>query len=231
MRNLICGDIHGDKFNLCDIFNLAKSHNCQRIINVGDFGFFPGIDCCKSFLDLCSNLIFQTGIQFSFVDGNHEDHQFLNQFSGEVRNVWKGIEWNWRGKVFDGICSFGGAYSIDKEYREIGFDWFPEETISETQVQSISGKSCDVLLSHDCPFGIDFGFLKNDFGTYINRQQLLKVVLEMKPKLIIHGHYHNFYFMRKDFGYGMVEVVGLNRNKSELNEQCGILEDGQFEFL
>ena len=68
MRHLICGDIHGDMFNLNDIFNLAKKHNCQKIINVGDFGFFPNIERCRQFLDFCSFLISDFGIQFSFVD-------------------------------------------------------------------------------------------------------------------------------------------------------------------
>lgn len=227
---LVAGDIHGSQWNIKDLFDLAKETDCTKILSVGDFGYFPNLPEVVGYLNLCSALVQDTGIELAFVDGNHENHERLNQFSGDSRIVWPGIEWLYRGKIFENICSMGGAYSIDKQYRTQGVDWFPGERICMNDYYSILGKSCEILLSHDCPLGLPFGF-KDEFETKANRNILREIVLEMKPRIIIHGHFHKFHNTFFDFGYGKVRVIGLNKNDTRPKEQCVILNNGEVEFL
>lgn len=150
MSTLIVGDMHGDKKNAISIFEVAIKNDCNKIICVGDFGYFPNLPECVEFLEFVSSEAINKGIHFSFVDGNHENHHSLNTFSGNTRMVYPGIEWNFRGKQWEDsgltFISMGGAYSIDKEHRTMGVDWFPEERIKVKDVWAIEGKKIRLLI-------------------------------------------------------------------------------------
>ena len=72
-----------------------------------------------------------------FIDGNHENFEQLNSYGvdlwsgGKVHFIDSKMIHLMRGQVFDidGVrfFTFGGAYSLDKDLRSEGLDWFPEE--------------------------------------------------------------------------------------------------------
>jgi hypothetical protein len=158
----------------------------------------------------------ETGISFYWVDGNHEDHHAMKslvpnadgfcpvtyQYSDDPDDVRlfyipRGHTWEWDGVKFMGL---GGAYSVDKMYREIGRDYFLEETITDRDVaRAIANGPADVLLTHDTPglstkladllWAHGRGY-KIDPDAEHNRAQLNKVVAGVGPRYLFHGHYH-----------------------------------------
>lgn len=237
MKTLLCGDCHADTWNAKDIFKLAEKEKCDRIHFFGDFGYFLNLPECQAFLEYVSFNSIQSKIPVSFTDGNHENHYSLKRLFekrvSETIFVMPGIEWWWRGKYSDidsqKILSIGGAYSIDKNHRQVGVDWFENEIISYADFLRCD-KECDIIFSHDCPLPIDFGF-KNDEFTEANRKMLTEICEQTNPKILIHGHYHKFYWMDLKMNYGNLRVIGLGKNGQELNEQCVILENGLVKFL
>ena len=232
MRTLIVGDTHGDTENLKSVFRMAFERNCEKIIVVGDFGFFPNDADGIVFLKFLDFMVRDSGIQLAFVDGNHDDHYSLREIfekrASDVIKVSENVEWLWRGKYFDNMLSIGGAYSIDKEHRIKGRDWFENETISYSDFYRCD-KEADIILSHDCPLGIEFGF-KNDSDTEANRRMLTEICEVVKPKILIHGHYHRFHYTPLQLSFGKVICIGLDCNKNS-SAQCLVLNDGKIEYF
>lgn len=228
-RTLLVGDIHGDLKNMKTLFGIAISQKCSRIHCLGDFGFFPNLKECQTFLETTSRMALENGISVSFTDGNHENHELLNAFEsvGEVF-VLPGIEWWWRGKYLENVLSIGGANSIDKNHRIKGRDWFPEEMISNKDFYKCSEKA-DFIFSHDCPLGIDFGF-KGDEMTIKNRKAILEICEVVQPKILFHGHYHKFHDRVLEMSYGNLRIIGLNCGKCA-EEQIMIFENGMIEWI
>ena len=54
----------------------------------------------------------------------------------------------------------GGAYSIDKRFREEGISWWPQESPSEEEFKSAketlisNGRRVDYILTHTCPLSL-----------------------------------------------------------------------------
>ena len=79
-----------------------------------------------------------------FVDGNHENHHLLSQlpvvdmFGGKVGKVNDSIYHLKRGQIYTIDCKkffcFGGAKSTDKEWRQEGLSWWPEEMPSKAEM-------------------------------------------------------------------------------------------------
>lgn len=103
------------------------------VIIAGDFGgvwFKPDLE---KDLNLYSSLRFTV----LFVDGNHENFSLLNAYpvtewnGGKVHKIRDDIIHLMRGQVFElegkAIFTFGGATSIDKEFRQEGKSWWQEE--------------------------------------------------------------------------------------------------------
>lgn len=130
----------------------------------------------------------------------------------------KGLTWTMGG--LNGVrpltfMGLGGAVSVDKKHRREGVDWFPSEVISKQELQealengrellSKEKEGLDVLLSHDAPTGLLIPTIDNNpaGSAWIEREILAEaqahrglldlVVEDLKPKLLIHGHYHVFY--------------------------------------
>lgn len=57
------------------------------------------------------------------------------------------------------VLVIGGAYSIDKEYRQrMHWQWFEDEQLSSAELKAIEekhrGKHFDMILSHTCPYSM-----------------------------------------------------------------------------
>lgn len=195
--SLVVGDLHGDEDAIRLIFELAVSYGAVRILQLGDFGYYPKLPKFKSFLSQFSAASVRTGIPVFFVDGNHDDHEALDhsvcrtQFVEVEPSIYwcpRGHQWSWDDVRF---ASLGGGYSVDRHRRRIGLDCHPDlECINRSDYDRLLDHSCDVLLAHDGPDVVPFP-LKYDYPDDTNNRKVLTAVLTaLSPTAMLHGHHH-----------------------------------------
>lgn len=107
-----------------------------------------------------------------FVDGNHENFNWLEQFpviekfGGKVTEITDSIYHLRRGEIYeiDGkkIFTFGGAESIDKENRIREISWWKQEMPTYSEMNYGIDKleeanfDVDIVITHTCPFSIRY---------------------------------------------------------------------------
>ncbi len=235
-RVAFAGDWHGDIAWACQMIWLAAEQEAKAILHTGDFGY----RFTAHFLTRLHEALMFVGIPLLFVDGNHDDHQWLARQKLSVNGLrplgdwmWhipRGLRWTWSGLRFLGL---GGAHSVDATFRQRGgLMWQPQERITAKQAQLVrEGGPADVMLSHDCPTGVNIpGLHPEDFPAFEiqrgeqHRKLLWKVTDVVRPKAIVHGHYHSAYRVHADIGYGPVEVVGLAENGTSFAKNMHIVD-------
>lgn len=228
MRVLIVGDTHCDTRFAREVTKAARASGVQAIIQLGDF-------CLRlddSFLSPWRNWLREDEDRSMFwLDGNHDDHGYIDDviMDGEVpdnpvEHFTKRMFYCPRGsvtKLGDATVQFiGGAYSIDKSRRTAGFDWWPQEMLTDAQVDFAieNGHGVDIICSHDCPnttwFGnkLKDGDYKVDPASAQNRNRLSEVVYQVSPITVFHGHYHDAYEATVRSSRLVTEVIGLGAN-------------------
>lgn len=152
----ITGDTHRD----IDIAKLKSRRFPQGreltkqdfVIICGDFGMvWDGSNTDKYWQKWLSRKPWTT----LFVDGNHENFDMLNNletvpmFGSHVGKVTDSIYHLRRGHVYkinnNTFFTMGGASSHDKTYREEGISWWPQEMISDTEINT----ALDTLEKYD----------------------------------------------------------------------------------
>lgn len=239
---MFAGDWHAYTDQATRVVASAHQAGIKHIIQAGDFGIWRDRHSVK-FVKNLNAFAGQYGVHIYFVDGNHEDHPFLRQFpqneDGTLRvqehisYLPRGFRWEWNTVRY---MAMGGAYSVDRQWRDIGYSWFPEEEISDDEVkQAIQDPTpVDVLISHDSPTGApnpvtDDPYTQavgiRNFGEYaiqqaeLHRNQLLRVTNVVDPVLIIHGHYHKpgqKQYRRPATGT-LCDVVSLDEGSAQLH--------------
>ncbi|MDA8331220.1 MAG: metallophosphoesterase [Candidatus Dormibacteraeota bacterium] len=224
-RLLIAGDTHGNYLHWKNVLlPAAREHQVDRIVQLGDFGYWPLTGEGLDYLAWLSAELDDDDLMVVFVDGNHEDHKALLQLpvrpDGFVevtdRILWapRGHRWTWQGVRF---LALGGAYSIDRHERKLDsgrWGWFKEEVISPEQAKlAIAGGPADVLLTHDAPVGAlpqvtVYGPVKFLPGVQQSAGRVREVAEATNPKLLLHGHWHQFQQLRLP-GQD-TEVIGLS---------------------
>jgi predicted phosphodiesterase len=229
-RLLVAGDSHGNLGHLQYLIAWAQESGCDAILHLGDFGYWPK---WSDYLEYGRELLEQAALPLYFVEGNHEQYVDLYKPHPEVGSfrlvvppgvpgragIWhipRGTRWRWQGIRFLGV---GGAYSIDKELRGPGIDWFPEELLSDEEYQRIVADpdQVDICVFHDAPRGAPLPLeLLPIFKAAWNRELLGKIAAHVRPALILHAHYHCFYISSwRDEGADVsAAIVGLD---SDLN--------------
>jgi predicted phosphodiesterase len=220
MNILVCGDTHSNEVNIELLCIEAVAKNIKLIIVVGDFGYFPNTSWGQKFLEDLKRIYEIYKVEIHFIKGNHENHDALNELPivDGVAKVMDGVYYHPNMIPFTiGDYSFvavGGANSIDKMYRKQYIDWFPNEMITmDDYYKSCSMAPCDIVLSHDAPVGVvltDYlDWMVPSYDTTQHRLLLQNIVNNLKPKLLVHGHWHVRY---KDIAYGEsnTNVIGLH---------------------
>jgi hypothetical protein len=235
-RIVVAGDWHANtrwaEHVIAKAGELLKDEALKIILHLGDFGIWRD---AEGYIDRVSRALEDAGVVIWFIDGNHEDFPFLKILRGDrwgiasIDRLWRifhiprGQRWYWYDKTW---LAIGGAVSVDRACRTEGTSWFPEEAITEEQAtRAIADGHADVLVSHDCPSGVPITFpppprawsqwdLDN---SELHRQRLQRIVDAVKPSHVMHGHLHMGYARTCDFGYGPVEVTGLNMDGERLN--------------
>ena len=176
----VLGDVHGQK-----IPNIEG-----KVFQLGDLGFNYG-----SLDSLDSNI-------FKFGAGNHDNHALLKvdppkHYVGRYGYHEWGFYW------------IGGAYSIDKKFRTLGFDWFANEELTLLEANACMTDyykmKPDIVISHDCPTIIKGMIHENCIRTWTDI--LLNAILDIhSPKLWIFGHHHTSF----EYKLGPTLFKGLN---------------------
>lgn len=189
MSITLIGDVHGkyDRY-------VKMARKRDYTVQIGDLGFKYG---CLDNLD---------SERHKLVAGNHDNYDIIG---------------NWPHYLGDyGMASLGGvdfffyrgAYSIDRQYRTIGFDWWEQEQLKIEDFMKAREvyreARPDIVITHDCPETIAPMLL--DPGTHIYQnttgwalQELLNI---HTPKTWVCGHYH----VSRRLSLGNMEFVCLD---------------------
>lgn len=197
-KALIIGDTHGNTTFLKLAIEKAKEQDCDAVIQVGDFGWFPKLPS-----PVGEKIIRDYDFPVFFIDGNHEDFDDLWQYVADepdkpIIEVRKNLWYIQRGsniKIGNINCLFiGGAHSIDKVHRVKGVSWFPQENLRDVDVaKALSHKRVDVVFSHDCPDSINIVHDVHPESIW-NRHRLQSIADKYKMiKWWYFGHYHQPY--------------------------------------
>lgn len=180
------GDVHGQFEDFTNCVNNTPIPD--YIFQCGDFGTIRfDFNEDKEHLKKLKRKV-------SFIDGNHEGFDLLPTFNEKYSKNYN-CEHLPRGtikKINDtNILFIGGAESIDKKRRVHGFDWFPEEDITYSQIEKIldQKQNINIVVSHTAPIEFEIG---GDYVDYSNRRLLSVLRKELRPDLWIFGHFHEF---------------------------------------
>jgi Icc-related predicted phosphoesterase len=203
---LVVGDIHGEFAKLNKIINRRRD-SIDMILQCGDWGYWPKfhgttyVDRITGKVKIENNYNVKNGkTKIYFCDGNHEDHESLNKL--ESNEIIPNIFYMKRGTTLtldDGrvVLFIGGASSIDKEFRTPGYDWFPEEAITQQDIYNLPDMKIDIVISHTCPreFYNKLKFRNNFVSLKVNdpsMDALSYVLNKYKPPLWYFAHFHLF---------------------------------------
>lgn len=237
-RIAICGDWHRNYAYARKALNYAIKRDAEVVLHVGDLG----IEGHDGYLAQINDVCVENDIIFMVADGNHENHAWLNAQPVDddgvrrlYERVWhlpRGFRWEWCDVTF---MALGGAHSVDKEWRNAGIDWFPEETITLGEAyRAAADGHVDVMITHDCPAGVNIPRL--DEGKTIfpaaqleiaerHRALLREVVNEVTPRFLWHGHYHRCYRDILDIdGENKCIVTGLDMDGKDFERNVNIVD-------
>lgn len=105
-----------------------------------------------------------------FIDGNHENFDRLLEYpvedfhGGKAARIHDTVWYLRRGEIFE-LCNttcfvMGGAASIDKQWREPGRTWWPQELPTPEDLEnahrnlSLHNDAVDLVFTHTCPRSI-----------------------------------------------------------------------------
>jgi hypothetical protein len=146
-----------------------------------------------------------------FCPGNHEDWEDLNLLATSENptpiEVSENLFYMPRCSTLDlpdgrRVLFMGGAHSIDRDSRKLGYDWFPQETITHGDIHNLPDTNIDIVVSHTCAnyFKTELLDKTNDWrqtdsywlGKFRDPSCMaLDAVWEQyRPKLWFFGHYH-----------------------------------------
>ena len=192
MSITLIGDVHGKYEHYHKIVRQTERH--PYTLQIGDFGF--KYDTLKN-VDSTRHLI---------LPGNHDHYDtcynhphFLGDYGYTSLNR---IDFFY----------YRGAYSIDRQYRTIGIDWWENEQVNIDQFMKARELYRDIkpeiMITHDCPQDIALQMLEPGQRVYENitswaLQELYNI---HQPKLWFFGHWHRSVKIQ----HGNTQFVCLN---------------------
>lgn len=218
-RLMLLGDTHHDLDWALKIATTARRLRADAVVQVGDFGYFPGTDFGDEFLNgLLTALRDNPDLPpWYILDGNHDNVLALTALprnkhgfgvvSEKLFYIPRAHHWTWSGVTFTGL---GGAVSIDRANRVEGYNWWNEETISYAQAcTAIDAGPADILFTHDSTHDAPLPeHYKSDIASHGHRTTVSAVAAAVQPKLHVHGHYHFGHTTPTASG----QLVGLGMN-------------------
>lgn len=185
-KNLVrfVGDIHGKWYEYQMILQDCEHPSVQ----VGDFGVgFHG----PYWEDRVND--FHASGQHRFIRGNHDKPETCKD--DMVGCIGDGV-------VENDVMYIGGAWSIDRDYRTPGVDWWHDEELTQDELDVIASTYTimkpRILVTHDCPtLAAYYMFVKDGHSLsartlYLSRtgETLQRMFETHQPELWLHGHWH-----------------------------------------
>ena len=127
-----------------------------------------------------------------FIRGNHDNPAFCRNHS----------QWISDGSMENGVMFVGGALSIDKQFRQEGFSWWPDEELSVGELMLLTdryiGERPRAMITHECPEDIAlFEMARLSGSTKLDprfasrtRQAFQSMWSAHSPELWVFGHWH-----------------------------------------
>ena len=249
MTIALVGDLHGNATRGVAAIEYAFSHGADTIIQLGDFGLWPGwknsLKPGYAFLDRLNTKLAALDMDLQWLDGNHEDHgaiaEWISDYGSEapiavpgfsrIHYLPRGYRWTQGGKTF---MTIGGAVSVDKQCRRQGLSWWPEEELTDADVINACAGEVDIILAHDCPLGVNIPGIgpdlhhRADSGMSWPYHVLVEAERHRKKCRTIWEHckpkmwIHGHYHI--PYEYGMRHGEGWTRFIG-LGDDCGPLKD------
>lgn len=189
MSITIIGDAHGqyDRY-------VKMARKRDYTVQIGDLGF--RYNCLEN---LDPN-------RHKLVAGNHDNYDIVGDWPHYLGDY--------------GMASLGGvdfffyrgAYSIDRQYRTIGVDWWEQEQLKIEDFmkarEMYRKAKPDVVLTHDCPESIGMMLLPPGAQVYQNTTSwaLQELFNNHQPKTWIFGHWH----VSRRISHGKTEFICLD---------------------
>jgi hypothetical protein len=212
-RVAVAGDWHGNTpWMQAVIQKLAlEAADVRTILHAGDFGIWPGRRGAR-YLELVDEACAAAGIQrILLTPGNHDDWEQLDShFTASPGRPARLSESVWalpRGHRFQigarTFLSFGGAASVDFEFRQPGVDWWLSEVPTDDDVSQASAEGpVDVLITHETIDGgtpaVQHMLRSNAHGwsaealaySSSSRSRVTQLWAAIQPPVLLHGHMH-----------------------------------------
>lgn len=237
MKVLIAGDWHGNAMWGVKVIHHAKRSHCDAIVHAGDFGYWddPILGVTRKYMKTLHAALEETGLHLYWVDGNHENFDLIKENPypyayPRIHYLPRGYQWEWLGKTW---MALGGAVSVDRLHRKEGKSWWPGEVLSDEDVEYASRSPVDIIISHDCPSGVDIPGITAKGGHWPDfilqesedhRRKVQKVVEATKPSYLFHGHYHRSYIGGYQYRDGShCYIRGLDMDGTTLEGNCAIV--------
>lgn len=177
------GDVHGGFSTL----NFLIKDNKKPYLQLGDMGVgFHGYPYPKR---LHNN--------FKFIRGNHDSPEICHthsNFLGDFGYLEK-----------QQLFFISGGYSIDKDMRTIGLDWWEDEELNYTQmlaaIDLYNASNPKIVVSHECPTIIKYMMLNAmpKLNITSRTEQALTTMFDNhKPETWLFGHYHQTRVIQED---------------------------------
>ena len=202
--NYFCGDTHGEFYFLNQ--SLRTATNKDNYFVCGDFGYWDRSTFREGTGFYHDKIKNPNEAKIYFCDGNHEQHEWLKDLEKERGceypvEIMENLFFCPRGsslELIDGrrVLFAGGADSIDKQWREEGINWFPQETMKYSDYARIDfTKKYDIVVSHTCPLNCMTHMRELYKGvslkTYDFTSDLLQSIFDrVRPTKWYFGHWH-----------------------------------------
>ena len=203
MKILYAGDLHGEPRAFARVDQAAKNMNADAIVQAGDNAvYWPGSDVVERYFHKRQRQGKLT-IPWYMGDGNHEDHNRLDQIWEEqghpdVVELYKDVYHVRRGSFVEiaGISHVfcGGARSTDRHHRVENVSWWPQEAPSAMELRkffdAIQEHKPEVIVTHDAPNCVPlYRDGRNGDPTALGFMKIM-TMSDHRPKRWYFGHHH-----------------------------------------
>lgn len=186
MKTRFIGDVHGKWMSYLNVIH-NPSNPCSRSIQVGDFGF--GFRQRAEYVNYITDEMNRENHNHRFIRGNHDNPTECKSHKNFIHD----------GTIEDGMMFVGGAFSIDKDWRTPGLDWWDDEELSYEELGEMivryEENKPEIMVCHECPDSVAQVLFKDTMKENLgsrtrNAFDIMFHHTNHKPKFWIFGHWH-----------------------------------------
>jgi predicted phosphodiesterase len=204
------GDIHG---NVSYVQEQYAREGFDKMVQLGDFGFSTAYLSLNSF----------DPDRLKVLGGNHDEYPWLITYPHYLGDY---------GMLDDQIFFARGAYSIDRDLRVEGANWWAMEEMTYDQLEACAEDYRDlkprIVISHDGPDDITSRWYPNRKVYSSTASMLSHLYYHHQPKVWLFGHHHKHSMTR--IMNTVFVCVGVDRYVDLIIEDDGrIAIEGSFD--